>query len=310
MKKNKKNKILLLGGTGFIGRNILESLGQKYDFLAPSKKELDLRKEADVFKYLEKTRPDTVINAVSTGGPGQEKEEGPAGRLINSLKTFFCLAKPKKFYKKIIFFGSGAMYDKKQNLKKVKESELGKFIPTDEYGLYKYICSEYAEKTKNIICLNLFGVYGKYEDYRFKFVSNVIVKNLLKQDIVINQNAVFDYIFIDDLVSTVDYFIQNESKFQNYNVAPDNPIDLVTIAEIINEISDYKSKIIVLSKGLNNEYTASNKRLKKEIPELQFTEYKKGIEKLFNYYKENIEKIDKNIIIKDQFLKNCKKQPR
>lgn len=307
MKQSKKIKILLAGGTGFIGRNILETLGQKYEFLAPSKEELDLRREADVFKYLERTRPDVVINAVSTGGPGQEKEEGEAGRLINSLKTFFCMIGPKKFYKKMIFFGSGAMYDKKRNLEKVKETELGKFIPTDEYGLYKYICSEYAEKAKDIICLNLFGVFGKYEDYRFKFMSNVIVKNLLKQDIVINQNVIFDYIFIDDLMSIVDYFILNESKFQNYNTVPDKSIDLITIANIVNEISDYKSKIIVLNKGLNNEYTADNRRLKKEISHLQFTEYKQGIEKLFKYYKKNIKKINKNIIIKDQYLKYCHK---
>ncbi|MEK7658927.1 MAG: NAD-dependent epimerase/dehydratase family protein [Patescibacteria group bacterium] len=290
MKQSEKNKILLLGGTGFIGRNILESLGKKYEFLAPSKQELDLRKEAEVFKYLEKNPVDLVINAVSTGGPGQEKEEGSAGRLINSLKTFFSLIKPKNFYKRMIFFGSGAMYDKTRSLKKIKETELGKFIPADEYGLYKYVCSEYAEKTKDIVCLNLFGVYGKYEDYRFKFVSNVIVKNLLKQDIVINQNVVFDYLFIDDLISIADYFIMNKSKFQNYNSVPDKSIDLISIATIVNEVSDYKSKIIVLNKELNNEYTADNSRLKNEIPQLKFTEYKKGIEKLFKYYKENINK--------------------
>ncbi|GAH05420.1 unnamed protein product, partial [marine sediment metagenome] len=74
---------------------------------------------------------------------------------------------------------------------------------------------------------------------------------------------------------------------------------------IINEISDYKSKIVVLNKGLGNEYTGDNSRLKNEIPNLKFTDHKKGIGKLFKYYQENIEKIDKSAIFKDKYPKHC-----
>lgn len=302
MRNNKK--ILITGGTGFIGQNILENLGDKYEFLAPNKEELDLRKEAVVFRYLEKNRVDLIIHAASAGGLGQEKERGTGNILADNLRFFFNLIRAKKFYKKMIFFGSGAEYDKKQDLKKVKETDFGQSIPTDEYGFYKYICSEYIEKTEGIVCLILFGVYGKYEDYRFKFISNAIVKNLLKQDIIINQNVIFDYLFIEDLIPILDYFVLNKPKFKSYNVVPDQSIDLITICNIINEISNYKSKLSVLNNGLNNEYTADNSRLKNEIPNLKFTDHKEGIGKLFKYYQENIEKLDKNAIFKDKYLKH------
>lgn len=299
-------KILITGGAGFIGRNILESLASRYEFLAPTKKELDLKKEDAVFQYLERNRVDLIIHAALTGEFGQEKEMGAGNILADNLRFFFNLIRAKGFYKKMILFGSGAEYDRRRELRKVKETDFGLSIPADEYSLYKYICSNYIEKSKNIVCLKLFGVYGKYEDYRFKFISNAIVKNLLRQDIIINQNVIFDYLFIEDLMPVLDYFILKKPKFKNYNVVPNESIDLIKISNIINEISDYESKIIVLKDGLNNEYTADNSRLKKEIPNLKFTDYKKGIRKLFKYYQENIKKIDKNAIIKDKYLNTVK----
>ena len=298
-----KRKILLTGGAGFIGRNILENLGNRYEFLAPIKEELDLRKEEDVLKYFEKNSVEVVIHTAAIGF--SEKERSLSNVFADNLRMFSNLVRRKRFYKKIIFFGSGAEYDKRRNIVKVKETDFDQSIPTDEYSIYKYICSKYIEKSEKNICLRLFGIYGKYENYRFKFISNAILKNLLKQDIVIYQNVLFDYLFADDLMPIVDYFILNKPKFKSYNVVPDQSIDSITIAKIINEISDYKSKITVLKDGLNKEYTGDNSRLKNEIPKLKFTDYKEGIRKLFNYYKENIENLDKDAIVQDNYLKYC-----
>jgi len=300
---NNSKNILITGGTGFIGRNILESLSSRYKILAPSKEELDLKDEIAVFEYLKRNNVEVVIHAALMGEFGKDKVESMPNILADNLRFFFNLIRAKRFYKKMIFFSSGVEYDRRRGLKKVKETDFGQFIPEDEYSFYKYICSEYIEKSEDVISLILFGVYGKYEDYRSKFISNTIVKNLLKQDIVINQNVVFDYLFIDDLILVLDYFISKKAKFKRYNVTPNKSIDLITISNIINEISSYKSKIIILNDGLNNEYTADNSRLKSEISDLKFRDYRKGIKKLFNYYHRNIEKLDKDSIIKDKYLK-------
>ena len=55
---------------------------------------------------------------------------------------------------------------------------------------------------------------------------------------------------------------------------------------------------------MNNEYTGDNSRLRDEIPNLKFTIYKQGIGKLFKYCKENFDKIDKDAINKDRYLKS------
>ena len=71
--------------------------------------------------------------------------------------------------------------------------------PLDEYGFYKSITSKYIEKSQRIVQLRIFGAYGEYENYRFKFITNAIVK-IFETSIVINKNVYFDYIYIDDLV--------------------------------------------------------------------------------------------------------------
>jgi len=283
--------ILIAGGSGFIGRNILKSLGKKYEFLAPPHRELDLADTHSVSNYISDHKIDVIINCAAYGIYGAKIQD----IVSRNLRIFFNIAQNLGKIEKIIHLGSGAEYDRSRSIVKIKEKDFDQRIPEDDYGFYKYVCSKYIEKSDNIVSLRLFSVYGKY-DADFKFIPNTIIRNLLKQDIIIDQNVTFNHLFIEDLMPILNYFILNKPKFKSYNIIPDQSIDLITICKTINEISDYKSKIVVLNKGLNNEYTGDNSRLRSEISNLKFTNYKQGIGKLFKYYKENLDKMDKGVI--------------
>lgn len=54
--------IFITGGTGFIGRNLKEQLGDKYKIYAPSHQELELLDERKVSDYLKKHHFDVVIH--------------------------------------------------------------------------------------------------------------------------------------------------------------------------------------------------------------------------------------------------------
>jgi GDP-L-fucose synthase len=69
-------RILVTGGSGFLGRHVLAALSQRgyRHVLAPSHAEFDLTRESDVHACLEQTRPDVVIHlAAVVGGIGANR---------------------------------------------------------------------------------------------------------------------------------------------------------------------------------------------------------------------------------------------
>lgn len=278
-----KKTIFITGAGGFIGRNLTKQFSKKYNLLAPRHKELDLLEEKAVDAFFNNNKIDVVINCAVIGG--SRKEEHVDSSLSNNLRIFFNLLKNKDKFEKIIHLGSGAEYDKNRPIIKVKETDFGKIIPQDEYGFFKYICSKYIEKEENIISLRIFGLFGKYEDFRYRFVSNAIVNNLKGIPITISQNVFFDYIYINDFVKIVDYFINHKAKHKFYNIGTGNKIDIFTIANKINKISNKKSKIEVKNTGLNNEYTCDNSRLIKELKGFSFTNFDQSLIELYQWYK-------------------------
>ncbi len=299
--------ILITGGKGFIAKSLTEQLtkNNKYKIFSPSSKELSLINESDVDNFIISNKIDIIIHTANKGG-GRDSLDFKNLTEYN-LRMFFNIAKHEKNVKKIISFGSGAEYGKHKPIIEVKEDEYRLAQPIDEYGFYKSITSKYIEKSEKIIQLRIFACYGKYENYLLKFITNSIVKNLFKLPIIINQNVYFDYMYIDDLIKIVDYFINNDAKYKVYNASSGKKVDLLTLANTINKISEYKSEIVVLNSDLNNEYSSNNDRLKGEITKLNFTSHEKAISEMYKYFKSNLSFIDKQEIIDDKYLENCNK---
>ena len=300
--------IFITGSNGFIGSHLKEYLKRtykKYRLLTPSSSELDLADEQKVDEYMILNKIDIIIHLANKGG-GRDTVNMKNVTEYN-LRIFFNIAKHEKNVKKIISFGSGAEYGKHKPIIDVKEDDYLNYQPLDEYGFYKSITSKYIEKSQNIVQLRIFGAYGEYENYRFKFITNAIVKNLMQLQIVINKNVFFDYIYIDDLVKMIDWIIHNETKEKIYNVTTGTKIDLISLANLVNETSDFKSEIRVLTDGLNNEYTSNNQKIMDEIGNFNFTSHKDAIIKMREYFRYNLKNIDKDIIINDPYLKEINK---
>lgn len=291
--KNKLN-ILITGANGFVGRNLKEFLSNKYTLFTPSHKDLDLLNEKEVDHFFDIHKIDVVIHAAVIGGSRKEEEEESA--LSQNLRMFFNILRNKKRFTKMIHFGSGAEYDKRFPIVRVREEDFDKRVPADEYGYAKYLCSKYIGNSENIVCLRIFALFGKHEDYRYRFISNAMCRNIYGLPITIRQNVYFDYIYINDFVRIVEYFIGHEGKHKFYNAGTGRRVDIKTIAEKINEISDKKSEILIKNSGLNNEYTCDNSRLTGEIKGFKFTEVDNYITELYTWYKENKKMIKKELI--------------
>ena len=296
--------ILITGSSGYIGKNIVQSLRPQFTLLTPSHKELDLLSQSEVHQFFLRNDIDLVIHCANFGGTRKTLETG--GVIEKNTRMFFNLAENQDHYTRLINLGSGAEYNKNRNLEKVIETEFGKEIPYDEYGFSKYIISKYIEKAENMCCLRLFGIFGKYEDYEFKFISNAIVKNLLHLPITVRQNVNFSWLYIDDFLEILEYFLTHDPKYSTYNLTPSSPTDLVSIAQLINSLSDFKSEICVENDGLNLEYSGDNTRLIEEVGDFPFTPMKSSIKNLIEYYSSILPAIDPEIIRKDSLAAYCK----
>ena len=295
-----KKRVFLTGSGGFIARNIIEQLGDKYFFVAPSHKDLDLLDLQSVDKFFKKNKFfDYVIHTANVGG--NRKISDTPDIAVSNLKMFFNVERNRKHFGRMLHLGSGIEYAKERHLKRVRESDFGKFVPEDNFGFYKYLCGKYIESSEHITNFRIFGIFGKWEDFSIRFISNAICKSVLGMPITIHQNVYFDYLHIDDFVKITDHFLNHKMKHKSYNVGAGKRIDLVTLAQKINGFSKTKSKIKVAVSGLLNEYTCDNKRLINELGNFKFSDIDDSIEDLYKWYLSRKKFLRKKDFLNDYF---------
>lgn len=282
-KRDKLKKILITGGSGFIGRNLKELLQDSYYIKAPAHNELDMLDSYAVSDYLKKERFDVVIHSANINTT-RNKENSAYDSLNGNLQMFFQLEKNSGLFGKMLYFGSGAEYDMDHYAPGMKEEFFGTFIPKDPYGFSKYIMAKHTEYLDNVYDLRLFGVYGKYEEWERRFISNTICRILNGGPIVIHQNVVFDYLWVEDLSDIVKWFIEHKPAYRHYNVCSGRRTDLLSLAQIIKDVMHASCDIIVENKMMKREYTGDNGRLLKEMGKISFSDYEKTIIELVRFY--------------------------
>jgi GDP-L-fucose synthase len=303
-----KPRVLITGAGGFAGRNLTEHLSsQGYTVYAQRRQDADLLNSGSVERYLSSIDFEVVIHCAVVGGTRKTAYDQQATDVVEAnLRMFHNIERCLKPGQRMIHFGSGAEYDRTHYQPKMSEDFFGLYVPADAYGFSKYAISRLIAYRPEITCLRIFGLYGKYEDYRYKFISNAIVKNLLGLPIVINQNVVFDYLYIEDFVRLVERFVDNPPRESFINITPSQSIELAEIAGIINEVGDHRSDVVILNDGMNTEYSGANDRLLRELPDFRFLSYCEGISRLYRYYRSVLDTLDTEVIRQDPFLQYCK----
>lgn len=293
-----KMRMLITGGSGFIGKNLVEFLLKRYEVLAPTSRELNLLDSHAVYSYLQKNKCDQVIHC-STHNATITSDKDRSLIFQNNVRMFMNLARVRNLYNRMFYFGSGAEYARDRMPPKVKEEFFDLFVPEDDYGFSKYIMAKYAEGTDNIYDLRLFGCFGPHEDWRIRFISNAICRALFRKKITLSQDAVFDYLYVKDLGRIMVRFLQRKTlQYKHYNICTGETVHLKQLAQLVKKILDSNVRISVARKGLQREYSGDNSRLMKEMGGFQFTPIARAVEELIEWYRKN-----KILIDSDQFAR-------
>lgn len=271
-------KLLILGGNGFLGKNAVEYFSGRsgYTVLAPRRASLNLLDTAAVSNYLQAEHPDVVVMAAVNIRSVEE-----------NLQIYFNVERCHGDFGKLIVVGSGAEYDMRHYRPMMTEDYFRTYIPADTYGLSKFVVSNDIEKSgERAVNLRVLGIFGKYEDYRRRFISNNICRALCGFDITLSQNMRFDYLDVNDFNRILELFILRDPQHCNYNICTSLPHELLTLAQIIHEVhGNFSTAVRVKAEGMKPEYSADNTRFLDEFGLFEFTDIKASIRGLYDWYK-------------------------
>lgn len=298
MQSETKN-LLITGASGFIGRNLKEYFTKQrtdkgifWNVYAPSHRELDLLDLNNVKRFLDENEIDVIIHAANTNRY-VHKDISHYDELNQNIRMYMNLVNCRKKYSKLFYFGSGAEYDMEAYVPFMKETYRGSSIPKEPYGFAKYVMAEMTDSYDNIYELCLFGVFGKYEEWKRRFVSNIIQQALKENKIVIQKHCYFDYLWIEDLCEIVDWFLLREPCCQHYNVCTGKHIDLFDIAKVVRSsliergLINQECQIEVQEDGWKREYSGNNERLMKELGNYTFTSMEESVNRMIDYFVTN-----------------------
>lgn len=185
-----KTKILLTGGGGMVGRNLLEHPAiSEFEVFAPRRGELDLRNFEAVQAYLCKHQPDLVIHAAGKVGGIQANMREPVGFLMDNLDMGrnILWAAHQAGIKRLINLGSSCMYPRNHSEPLFEDMVLkGELEPTNEgYALAKVVTARLCEyimredasyQYKTLIPCNLYGRHDKFDPVHSHLIPAIIHK--------------------------------------------------------------------------------------------------------------------------------------
>ena len=231
-----KPKILLTGGGGIVGRNLLEAAAaQNIEIIAPSSRELDLLDQSAVARYLDYLKPECVIHAAGRVGGIQANVREPVLFLVQNwdMGRNLIMASRDAGVKQLINLGSSCMYPRDSpNALREEDVLTGALEPTNEgYAIAKcavarlcgYIQREAPDcRYKTLIPCNVYGRYDEFDPTHSHLVPAVIHKlhrakadGLPAVDIWGDGTARREFMFAGDLADAI------LSAIERFDTLPD-----------------------------------------------------------------------------------------
>ncbi len=297
-------KILISGGSGFVGKHLVNYLlgknknimliGRNLDFISDTKvkkKLLDLNSSNFDYQEIIDYNPDVFVHLAWEGLPNHS-EEVSKKNYFNSMRIFKMIINSTSC-SKIISTGSCWEYNDGNIYGECREDF--KINPQTPFSIYKNkIFNEVFDITKKkkitFNWLRLFYVYGLGQK-KTSIIPMLIdsIKNKKKININYPSN-INDYINVIDVSKIIDCFITKNFSSGVYNLGSGKGVEVKKLLEIIdkningnnNLTSEYLAKVEEKVKIQN--FYASTEKISKYIMNLELIDIKTGIKDLIKSF--------------------------
>ena len=316
-------KILITGGAGFIGTNIISKLlKENYKIFVVDNLNFDKKNNLFIFRnekklvYLKsdlskenfyknfKIKVDIILHLASGVGVSSYIED--PYKLITSIydPTIKLLDLSKKLKSHFIFASTSEIYGK-NNLTPWREDAdrlLGPTnIPRWSYSSVKSTCEHliYGFKKRNpnfkFTIIRLFNVYGPYQRSNF-IISSFMEKIINNKKINIYDNGKMTrcFTYVGDTINCIIKIFNNKNAYNEvFNIGSNKENNILEVKNIFEKIHNKKIeyKFIDTKKLYKNKYEDILKRIpnvtkvKKKIGWKATTSLFNGIKKTYNFYK-------------------------
>lgn len=277
----KKGKILFTGGNGFIGRQIVPLLEQEgWEIVRPRSHQVRLEVTSEVDSLFNNQKYDAIIHGAIIGGR-REIEDGPSVFYTN-MNMFENLFRYIDKTGLFINLDSGASYGRPSLVDEPSPNNFGEVVPADKYGFSKYCIAKRVLDNPKGINLRIFGCFGPYEESG-RFFNTNINNYINKKDIQIFKDRKIDFIYANDLYKIISYFLEigSGTLVRDVNCVYTQKYYLSEIAEMINNLNDYKVNIIKQGSYVEYSYCGSPNN----ITCIEYDGLEKGIRDCYDYYK-------------------------
>jgi GDP-L-fucose synthase len=264
MQTENKSKILITGGNGYISKSLFNNLKTKYQITLVTRDDFDLSDSRAVAEWFSNKKYDVVIHAAAVGGSRLLDEDNQI--IDQNLQMYYNLLANKSCFNKFISFGSGAEV----------------YAKSTPYGLSKHIIRKSILNKDNFYNLRIYAVFDENE-LDTRFIKANINRYIKKENIIIHQDKYMSFIYMQDLIKIVDYYITNDELEKEINCCYKNVYTLNEIADIINSLDSHKVDIIKHKVGLGLGYWGNDTF----IPNLGYEGLKIGIKNVYKKLKTN-----------------------
>lgn len=294
-------RILVLGGNGFIGKNLSNMLRDKgeqvisFDLQMPTKHEEgieyvtgDFFDDVTLEKYTDNI--DVIYHCICTINPGNSEMKFLQGYEKDFIQTVKLIEIARKKQIKIIFLSSGGTVYGKQEKVPISEDSITK--PINHYGNLK-VCIENTIRIfnqldgTNMIIARIANPYGPGQDYGkgVGFIDAVLKSGIGNQTIKVwgAGNVIRDYIYIDDVCEMLYELAFYAGEIDTFNLGT---ADGKSQNDILDIAKRWFPELKVEYKEARNvdvpRNVLDNRRIK-EIYHQEITTLSEGMEKYYQY---------------------------